>query len=73
MTHATIHPKKTRRAEKTRLSCAVTACVAYPTRIENVPDQLSQVAIRSRNTDDFSVAVIETANPSQLPDPASGS
>ena len=32
--------------------------------LENVPDQLSQVAIRSRNTDDFSVAVIEPATPS---------
>ncbi len=41
--------------------------------LENVPDQLSQVAIRSRNTDDFSVAVVEPATPLPLPDPASGS
>ncbi len=40
--------------------------------LENVPDQLTQVAIRSRNTDDFSVAVIELATLSRLPDPASG-
>ena len=41
--------------------------------LEDVPDQLSQVAIRSRNTDDFSVAVVERATLSLLPDPASGS
>ena len=33
--------------------------------LENVPDQLSQVAIRSGNTDDFSVAVVQTTTTQQ--------
>ena len=40
--------------------------------LEAVPDQLLKVAIESGNTDDFSVAVIEPAAPSQSSDPASG-
>ncbi len=40
--------------------------------LETVPDQLLKVAIESGNTDDFSVAVIEPAAPSQSSDPASG-
>ena len=40
--------------------------------LEAVPDQLLKVAIESGNTDDFTVAVIEPAAPSQSPDPASG-
>ena len=41
--------------------------------LETVPDQLLKVATESGNTDDFSVAVIEPATPSPLPDPASES
>ena len=33
--------------------------------LENIPDQLSQVAIESGNTDDFSVAVVEPAKAQQ--------
>ena len=40
--------------------------------LETVPDQLLKVAVEAGNTDDFSVAVIEPATPSPLPDPASG-
>ena len=40
--------------------------------LETVPDQLLKVAIESGNTDDFTVAVIEPAAPSQSSDPASG-
>ena len=40
--------------------------------LETVPDQLLKVAIESGNTDDFTVAVIEPAAPSQSSNPASG-
>ena len=40
--------------------------------LENVPDQLSQVAVRSRDTDDFSVAVVEPATREQSRKPTSG-
>ncbi len=40
--------------------------------LEAVPDQLLKVAVESGNTDDFSVAVIEPAAPSQSSEPASG-
>ena len=41
--------------------------------LETVPDRLMKVAVESGSTDDFSVAVIELASSSRLPDPASGS
>ncbi|MCE2525976.1 MAG: protein phosphatase 2C domain-containing protein [Actinomycetia bacterium] len=40
--------------------------------LEEVPDQLSQVAIESANPDDFSVAVIEPSTAAQAGDPAPG-